>query len=1030
MIVALAVAPADPAFAVVNPTPIASIQTNGPVNAVAASSNRVYLGGNFTRAGIPTGAGASLGQASGVANYAFAQIKGTVRAVVSDGVGGWYVGGQISSVGAVQGFNGLVHLLANGSVDPAFNANVANASVNALVLSGGTLYAGGSFAFVNGSITRSALAAFNSTTGVVTSFNPDVAGSVAALALSGTTLYAGGTFGQVGSVTRNNLAAFDTASGAPTAFNPNVGGSVDALAMLGTTLYAGGSFAFAGNPSSVTRNNLAAFDTTTTGTATSFDPNANNQVDALALAPSGATIYAGGSFTSVNSPAVRRYSIAAFSPSTGVATSFDPGIGAASPDPAAGTFLSVGTGIFVASLAVSADGSTVYAGGSFNGVTYTLPGVVRNDMAALNAADGSLVSGFDPNFDGAVDALALAGSSIYAGGAFSFAGANTVRTGLASVEPGGALDPAFAPVLLDPGGQVQALALSGGTLYVGGAGSTDRLIAVDTTTGALVAGFRPSVGGPVLALAVSGGVVYAGGSFTLANITTTMDVRNHLAAFDASTGALEPFNPNLNGNVNAVVAAGGEIFAGGNFTTVNGSTTRSDIAAFDPTAGAVAASFAPSLDGQVRALAVSGAEIYAGGDFENVNGSTSRNGMAAFTLGNGALDPNFDPSFNNSVYALSFSPSDLYVGGAFSTVDGSSTAFSGLAAIDPASGAVDTTLNPRIGQINALAYSGSDLSIGGNFSRVGANTDLNFAQFAEPPAPTVVTGASSAISASGATVAGTVNPNGVATTYVFEYGPSLSFGSVTTRTSGGSGTTAVPVSATLTGLTSNTTYYYRLVAKTSAGETFGAVASFSTGGPALAPVVTTGAATAVTASTASLAGSINPEGQATAFTFEYGPSLSFGAITTVNSTDAAIGAETVSADLSGVTPNTTYYYRLVATSSSTTFGPVMSFNTGGTPLAPVVATLPTSAVGTTTAGLTGQVDPEGQRTSFTFEYGPSLSFGSITTVNATDTAIGAESVSASLTGLTPNTTYFYRLVASNTVATATGVVRSFTTAAS
>lgn len=87
--------------------------------------------------------------------------------------------------------------------------------------------------------------------------------------------------------------------------------------------------------------------------------------------------------------------------------------------------------------------------------------------------------------------------------------------------------------------------------------------------------------------------------------------------------------------------------------------------------------------------------------------------------------------------------------------------------------------------------------------------------------PSVTTGSASNISQSNATVTGTVNPNGQATTYFVEYGPTTSYGTQTNAVSLGSGTTPVAVHATLYGLTPNTAYHYRLVAQSSAGTTNG-----------------------------------------------------------------------------------------------------------------------------------------------------------------------------------------------------------------
>jgi hypothetical protein len=90
----------------------------------------------------------------------------------------------------------------------------------------------------------------------------------------------------------------------------------------------------------------------------------------------------------------------------------------------------------------------------------------------------------------------------------------------------------------------------------------------------------------------------------------------------------------------------------------------------------------------------------------------------------------------------------------------------------------------------------------------------------DPQPPVVVTGAATQITRSGARLAGTVNPNGSATTYHFEYGTSTAYGRRTPDVSAGGGGAAVAVAATVGGLSAATTYHYRLVAsnpKTAAG---------------------------------------------------------------------------------------------------------------------------------------------------------------------------------------------------------------------
>ena len=178
-----------------------------------------------------------------------------------------------------------------------------------------------------------------------------------------------------------------------------------------------------------------------------------------------------------------------------------------------------------------------------------------------------------------------------------------------------------------------------------------------------------------------------------------------------------------------------------------------------------------------------------------------------------------------------------------------------------------------------------------------------------------------------------MNPNGLATNGWFEWGtsPTLATFSSTPSQSLGSGTTSQAVAATLSGLTSGTTYYFRVAASNSAGPSKGSIASFSTTAAAVAPTVVTNPATSVTTTGGVLNGGVNPNGLATNGWFEWGtnPTLATFSSTSSQSLGSGTTSQAVAATLSGLTPGTTYYFRVAASNSAgPSKGSIASFSSG------------------------------------------------------------------------------------------------------
>ncbi len=197
-------------------------------------------------------------------------------------------------------------------------------------------------------------------------------------------------------------------------------------------------------------------------------------------------------------------------------------------------------------------------------------------------------------------------------------------------------------------------------------------------------------------------------------------------------------------------------------------------------------------------------------------------------------------------------------------------------------------------------------------------------------APAVTTGMASALTPTGATLNGSVNPENQTTSYQFDYGASLSYGSSVPVPAGsaGSGDNGVGESAVLTGLEPSQTYHFRIEATNAFGTSYGADQTFTTAG--LAPVVTTNAATTVTSSGATLNGSVDAERQPTTYRFDYGTTTRYGSSvpSPAGSAGSGPGPDNWSASLTGLRHGTTYHFRIEATNATgTSYGPDRTFTT-------------------------------------------------------------------------------------------------------
>jgi uncharacterized delta-60 repeat protein len=662
--------------------------------------------------------------------------NGIIRAVVVQPDGKILIGGDFTSLapngGATVTRNFLARLNSDGTLDTNFNPNASGEVAAIAVQADGKILAGGSFTSIGGQ-TRTFLARLDATNGTADSFNPSPNSDVTAIAVQADgKILVGGDFNEgngtptIGGATRNNVARLDPTTGLADSFDPNadstvddilvqangeilLGGSFNSLTPNGGAaitrhhiarvfstgladsfapdangivyslaiqadgkIVVGGNFSGTGSIGGQTRNHIARLDAVT-GLADSFNPNANQQVLAVAVQQDG-KILAGGNFAGTNSIGGQpRGRIARLDPITGLADSFDPeanfpvlviavqqdgkilAVGQLTSLSADGETaltrnhivrletdgrpdqtlsVSTGTGVVYAT-AVQPDGK-ILIGGNFGSVL----GVTRNRIARLNT-DGTLDTNFNPNASYDVYSIAVQpDGKILAGGGFTSIGGQT-RHGIARL---------------------------------------------DATNG-LADAFDPEANSYVYALAVQAdGEVLAAGEFTSIGGQT----RNHIARLDPTTGLADAFDPEANNDVfTLAVQPDGKILAGGYFTSIGGQT-RNYIARL--TTNGLADAFDPEPNSYVYALAVQAdGEVLEGGDFTNI-ANQARNYIARLTT-NGVADA-FDPDADGEGYTFAVqADGKVIVGGDFFDIGDQFRA--GFARLDATTGAADD-FNPDI----------------------------------------------------------------------------------------------------------------------------------------------------------------------------------------------------------------------------------------------------------------------------------------------------------------------------------------------
>ncbi len=406
-------------------------------------------------------------------------VDGEVSAMVMDLAGNLYVGGRFAVAGSA-----VASSIAkwDGTNWSALGSGVSG-RVDALAVSGSNVYAGGWFTSAGG-IAATNIAKWDGS--AWSNLGSGINGWVRAVAVSGSDLYAGGSFTNAGGTAASSIAKWDGSTWSALGLgvgDPSYAGTVYALAVSGSDLYAGGYFTNAGG---IAASNIAKWDGSAWSNLASGVAGPSHGGTVYALAVSGSDLYAGGYFTSAGGV-----------PATNIAK-WD------------GSSWSLGSGMEgypgyrpPAVCALSVSDSGVYAAGGLDdprGPSY----------GCIFKWDGSSWSTLSSWLQDPVEALAVLGNHLYAGGYFSIATWD------------GSSWSALSPVT-GVNGSLDGLAVSGSNVYAAGWFTTAGGMAAASIAkwngsnwSALGSGMTNTGGGiyrPVCALAVSGSDLYAGGYF-------------------------------------------------------------------------------------------------------------------------------------------------------------------------------------------------------------------------------------------------------------------------------------------------------------------------------------------------------------------------------------------------------------------------------------------------------------------------------------------------------------------------------------
>lgn len=668
------------------------------VTAIHVAHNRVYIGGSFQHVGPNTGSAAVIDFSSqkllSKSSCPYLEVDGFVNASLDDGNGGFYIGGNFTSV---QGFSieNLAHILPKCKVDPSFKPS-PDSNVRAIVKKDNDLYIGGVFNQVS-SVSKPYIAKINATTGDLdTSWTPGVTnGAVWALALYNDKLYVGGEFSSLAGAARQSFGSINISDASVNSLILNTGGSerVYTMFLKNSSLFVAGDFTTFGGSA---RGALAEIDVLTE-TLLPWNPNISGGGFIYDVYANDTQLYVGGSFSTIGANA--RNNVASFILGNSTSNAWNPNV----------------DGVVDAIYEMN---GVIYMGGYFA----TIGGREQAYVGAVDPVSGAFFEAFTPITQNPIFTFHKIGDNLLIGGNFRlFDGRKRSNAASFDLTTGMVTDwdpkPDSFPSLIRSDDQYVYLVGSFNTLYDG----VSRAYFAQTKkeTGEptdFYLDFNSSILNDLL---VTNNTLIAAGSFNeIAGIT-----KPNLAAYSLSSNEVLGWSPNPNSTVIAMRMFDGNLYAVGNFVSIGGISTNG-VAKFSPSLEIDSNVSCTNDSTLMYDLTVSGNSMIVSGDFSLFN-TVSRSQIALIDANNcGILGPSY--TIDNDIYNMDSNANSYFLSGLFNTVNGLTR--TNVVKIDKETFSItDWNVNVANGVADRLNLFQDKVIISGSFQKINGRLRTGFA---------------------------------------------------------------------------------------------------------------------------------------------------------------------------------------------------------------------------------------------------------------------------------------------------------------